>query len=150
MFLVRDLAFYNAGCHEPKGVRRSVVPFRRVLRRMLRPVFLRQVELFRELFHRVDHLDHSLHALRHELNALAQRQDELSEQLKTTLAFGWDHVAMVRRLAVLEDLLAASSSNGTGALGGDESDSRSSILFPGLNSDRDARGDEPEARSKVS
>jgi hypothetical protein len=38
-----------------------------------------------------------------ELNSLERRQEQLDWQFKTAMAFGWDHVAMARRLAVLED-----------------------------------------------
>lgn len=119
-----------------------MVPLRRALRRVLRPIFLRQVEMFQEVHHRIDHLDHTCHAIRHELHAIARRQDELSEQLKTTLAFGWDYVAMVRRLATLEDQVALLTGNA--AAGPDDVEAHPSILFPGLAGDRD------EARSKVS
>jgi hypothetical protein len=130
---VRDLAFYNAGYHETKGIRRVVLPFRRALRRVLRPIFLRQVELYQEIDH--------------ELNDLSRRQDELAEQLKTTLAFGWDYVAMVRRLAVLEDQIA--SVTGTAAPIVNDAESRTSILSPGLTCAQDESNGEPEARSKV-
>jgi hypothetical protein len=138
---VRDLAFYNAGCQETKGVRRAVVPFRRALRRLLRPIFYRQVELLQEIWHRLDHIDHSLQALRHEVHTLSLRQDELDEQLKTTLAFGWDYVATVRRLAIMEDQIALLT--GTAAPSIDDTDMHPSILFPGLKCD-------PKARSRVS
>jgi hypothetical protein len=152
---VRDLAFYNAGCQETRGVRRAVVPFRRAVRRLLRPIFHRQVELYQEIWHRLDHIDHSLHALhheqhalrhelhalRHELHTVSGRQDGLDEQLKTTLAFGWDYVATVRRLAVMEDQIALLT--GTAAPKFDDTEAHPSILFPGL-------GYDPQARSKVS
>jgi hypothetical protein len=144
--LVRDLAFYNAGYHATKGVRRGLVPIRRLLRRVLRPIFLRQVEMFQEIWDRLDalgRLEESVSTLRDELQAMSHRQDVLAEQWKTTLAFGWDHVALVRRLAVLEDQVASLSGNA--ATISDDPDSHPSILFPGLTYGQD----EPEARSKV-
>jgi hypothetical protein len=138
---VRDLAFYNAGCHETRGVRRAVVPFRRALRRVLRPIFLRQVELLQEIWHRLDHLDHEVHALHHELHVLSQRQDDLAEQLKTTLAFGWDYVALVRRLAIMEDQIATLT--GASATTLDDTEAQTSILFPGFKRDPE------EPRAKV-
>jgi hypothetical protein len=83
---VQDLAFYNAGCSGLKGWRRIVIPFRRLLRRLLRPIFQRQVALFEQVF---------------------RREDLLEAQIQTTMAFGWDYVALVRRLAVLEDRVEA-------------------------------------------
>jgi hypothetical protein len=76
------------------------------------------------------------------------RHGELSEQIQTTMAFGWDYVAMVRRLATLEDQIAAL----TGAAGatGDEGDPHPSILFPGLEkAARRSTDDDGEVRSKV-
>src|SRR5206468_3273302 len=79
---MRELAFYEAGYHEVKGIRRAVIPFRRLLRRLLRPIFLQ---------------------LDAELRSLARRHDEFDRELKAVRAMGWDHVALARRLAVLED-----------------------------------------------
>jgi hypothetical protein len=100
---VRDLAFYNHGCHEPKGVRKAVVPVRRLLRRMLRPAFQRLVEILTSLCDRLDAEEHATHALRHEMALLRGRQDRMAGQLQTAVALGWDYVALTRRLAVLED-----------------------------------------------
>ncbi len=98
-----DLAFYNAGCQEPRGLRRVLVFARRGLRRILRPIFQRQVELFQALCDRLDAAERADASLRDDLNALAKRHDNLNAQMQTAMAFGWDYVAMVRRLSVLED-----------------------------------------------
>ena len=90
---MRDIAFYNVGISELKGFRRVVIPFRRLLRRLLRPIFLRQVELFGQLDAQLENI--------------ARRQDLLEEQVKATLAFGWDYVVLTRRLAALEDQVSA-------------------------------------------
>jgi hypothetical protein len=90
---MRDLVFYEAGYHEVKGIRRVVIPFRRLLRRLLRPIFL--------------HLDSRLNSLGAELNSLDRRQNLLDRDLKAVVAMGWDHVAMVRRLASLEEHVEA-------------------------------------------
>jgi hypothetical protein len=104
-----DLAFYNAGCHEPKGARRVVVPARRALRRLLRPIFQRQAELLQAICHRLDAAEAADAALRGNVDALARRQDQLADQMRETIAFGWDYVALTRRLAALEDRIAAST-----------------------------------------
>ena len=80
-----DYAFYHAGIHEPRGIRRIIVPVRRLLRRIMRPMLLRQAEL---------------------LQSLSERIDENSSQMQTAVALGWDHVALVRRLATIEEQLA--------------------------------------------
>src|SRR4051794_18208905 len=105
-FAVYDLAFYDAGCHEPRGIRRAFVPARRLLRRLLRPVFLRQVALFQNLIERLDAGEESIRVVRSEFGDHVRRLDELEEQAQAIQAFGWDYVAMGRRMAVLEDQLA--------------------------------------------
>jgi hypothetical protein len=97
---MRDYLFYNYGCTEPKGFRRIVIPFRRLLRRLLRPMFQHQIELYRQLDADIDRLDA-------DIDRLSQRQDRLDCQLKATMSSGWDHVAIVRRLAALEDHVEA-------------------------------------------
>ncbi len=162
-----DLAFYEAGGHASKGLRGGLVLLRRGLRRILRPVFLRQVEIFQYLIQRLDGLDtlapkverheHAVFALRVDSDSLqerhrdlSQRQDDLADQVQTALAFGWDYVALVRRLATLEDQVAALT--GTTPTVADEGETHSSILFPGM--EKVARKPAPvadgEIRTKVS
>jgi hypothetical protein len=90
---MRDYLFYNYGCTEPKGLRRVVIPFRRILRRFLLPMFQHQIELYRQLDADIDRL--------------SQRQEQLDCQLKASTSLGWDHIAIVRRLAALEDHVEA-------------------------------------------
>ncbi|WP_406696768.1 hypothetical protein V5E97_37850 [Singulisphaera sp. Ch08] len=152
---MQDFAFYNAGSHAMKGPRAVLVVARRVMRRVLRPIFLRQVEIFQYLADRLDNHENRVFALRIDADAmkrqhgelaaelgrqnealayrqdlLSGRQDELADQIQTTMAFGWDYVAMVRRLATLEDQLA--SLTGSTLPSSDEGDAHPSILFPGL------------------
>jgi hypothetical protein len=157
-----DFAFYNVGCHEVKGVRRLSVLVRRMLRRILRPIFVRQAEMFRQLADLLDDHEHRIFALRVGSDALdrrndelavrheglSRRQDELADQIQTTMAFGWDYVALVRRLAALEDQVAVLTGTATVV---DESDQNASILFPGLENTprRTAGTDDTEVRSKV-
>jgi hypothetical protein len=134
---VQDLAFYNAGCDKPRGLRRAVVPVRRLLRRLLRPIFIRQVELFQHLITRLDADETSLRGACEDIERLSKRQDELDDRVETVLAFGWDYVAMVRRLAILEDQVAALTGHNTPTA--DEADLQPSILFPSLDANREAR-----------
>jgi hypothetical protein len=90
---MRDYHFYNYGYTEPTGFRRIAIPFRRLLRRLLRPMFERQVDLCRQL-------DADIHTL-------SARQDRLHHQLEATSAFNCDYIAMVRRLAALEEHVEA-------------------------------------------
>jgi hypothetical protein len=135
---VPDLAFYNAGCTDAHGIRRVVVLARRLLRRVLRPIFAHQVVLYQYL---IDRLDRGETTVQGELETLRKRQDELAERVETIQAFGWDYVAMVRRLAVLEDQLAAVT--GQAGPSSEDGDSQPSILFPGF-------GEDSTARTKVS
>jgi hypothetical protein len=103
------LAFYNVGCDEPKGRRRLIVPLRRALRRVLRPFFLRQVEIFSHLCDRLDAAEAADLNLRRQFEHMSARQDDLADQAHAAVAFGWDYMAMVRRLAALEDRVEALS-----------------------------------------
>ena len=99
---MRDLAFYNVGCDAPSGARAFLVLPRRLLRRLLRPFFQRQVDLYRDLHQRIDAVEDSLRAVR-------ERQDKLAAETHASVALGWDHVALARRLACLEDAVEALS-----------------------------------------
>src|SRR5262245_19240357 len=139
-FSMKDYAFYNVGCHDARGVRGLMVMVRRLMRRILRPFFLRQAELFQHLAGLVEDHEHRVYALRidqeslkHRHDAMIRRQDEMAarqdeqgEQLHTTMAFGWDYVALVRRLATLEDQVAALT--GSAVTPGDEGEAHPSIL----------------------
>ena len=72
-------------------------------------------------------------ALSETVSNLGRRQDELDEKIRAVHALHWDHVALARRLAAIEDLLAARPARGEG-------DARPSLPFPGLDD---------EARSRV-
>ena len=90
---------------------------RRTLHRLLAPSFDRVAELLRQqdqdtadlarrlddLSRRLDDLDRRLDPLAHGLDDATRRQDQLDRQVKAATAFGWDHVALTRRLASLED-----------------------------------------------
>jgi hypothetical protein len=112
--LMSDLAFFNAGCARKTGIRKLIVPPRRALRRLLRPIFQSQVVLFQWICDRLDEGERNDHKLEREFKDLTQRQDRLGEQIQATQALGWDHVALVRRLAVLEDRVEALASGRSG------------------------------------
>ena len=97
---MRDFAFYNAGGSGGSGPRRVLVLARRLLRRILRPVFFRQEEIYRDLQAQIDELTRRR-------DALAEQVHGLSAQLDAAAAFGWDYVALARRLAALEDHVEA-------------------------------------------
>jgi hypothetical protein len=88
---VRDFAFYNAGIDEAKGPKRVLGLARRALRRILRPMFFHQEAIYRDLQGQIDQLSAQI--------------ETLSGRLSSTDAFGWDYVAMARRLAAIEDHL---------------------------------------------
>ena len=64
---------------------------------------------------------------------LTRRQDELDAKVQTLMALGWDHVALARRLASLEDQVAVLTGSTRPRLVR-EVDPHPSILFPGLDS----------------
>jgi hypothetical protein len=151
---MRDFAFYHVGFSGQRGLRALLVPFRRLIRRLLRPMLYRQAELLKGLQAQIDLL--AIQARRQEIAAregdaglareieavrdrepdprlverierleqltgrldqlerltgrfdqLERRDEELASQLDATSAFGWDYVALVRRLASLEDHVEA-------------------------------------------
>jgi hypothetical protein len=137
VFPMPDLAFYNAGCEGSSGLRQLLVLPRRLLRRLLRPIFQQQVALFQHLIDRLDRSETEDRKLEGELATLTKRQSEIDDRVETVLAFGWDYVAMVRRLALIEDQLAALG--GHTAAPSEESDARPSILFPGFEPSSEPR-----------
>jgi hypothetical protein len=72
----------------PRGLRRLILPVRRLLCRVLRPVFVRLADLLRDLDG--------------DQRRLAERQDRLGEQVDALLNRGWDQAALLRRVAALE------------------------------------------------
>ncbi|WP_152052017.1 hypothetical protein [Tautonia marina] len=89
---MRDFAFYNAGIDDAKGPKRVLGLARRLVRRLLRPMFFHQEALYRDLQTQIDHLTGQVEAL--------------SQRSAAADAFRWDAVAMARRLASIEDHLA--------------------------------------------
>jgi chromosome segregation ATPase len=71
------------------------------------------------------------------VSAIGRRQDDLHERIQAVHALHWDHVALARRLAAIEDALAA---NGTPAPRRQDDEAQSLLPFPGLE-------DEPRSRA---
>lgn len=69
-----DLAFYNVGCEDARGKRVVSVGLRRAVRRILRPIFVRQTELYRMAFDRIEGSERVLLAVH---QALLQKQHEV-------------------------------------------------------------------------
>ncbi len=102
-----DLTFYNAGCADKTGLRMLIVPPRRLLRRILRPIFQRQVELFQSICDRLDALERHDERFDREIERVRKRQDALGHKLETTQALAWDYVELIPRIAELEDRIEA-------------------------------------------
>jgi len=85
-------------------------------------------ELRTELVKRVSQLN----TLSETTGGLGRRQDETEDRFEAVKALHWDHVALARRLAVIEDLLSVPAPSG-----GEEP--RPSIPFPGLEDGARAR-----------
>lgn len=115
---------------EEAGRLRSVMqPTRRALGRVLRPYFAHQQAQVDRVERRIDELDaqqptvdglleavkelaeiqaqltQALEALTAQVAGLADRQDEVDRKAAAVAAVTWDHVALTRRLASLEDQL---------------------------------------------
>jgi septal ring factor EnvC (AmiA/AmiB activator) len=161
---MRDYAFYNID-NDQTRLRLAVVPTRRLLRRLLRPMFLRQEQILRDLGEAVDHLSRCCADLERRQEELAQRYEDVAERhedlaqrhedlterwgktnhlavhlfdvwaennhdlvmdhkklrkemsqairqleqdTSAVAAIGWDHVAVARRIAAIEDHLGDS------------------------------------------
>ena len=97
------LAFYNVGCEPGPGLIGLKSRVRRQLRRILLPMFKRLVQLLASICHRLEATEHEVRELRVLVDDLRLRHEDQAARAPATLAFGWDYVAMVRRLAVLEE-----------------------------------------------
>ncbi len=71
-----------------------------------------------------------LHALSNSVGGINGRLTGIDEALRAFQALHWDHVALTRRLAAIEDLLAATSSDARATL--EEGAARPLLPFPGL------------------
>jgi hypothetical protein len=85
---MRDYVFYNVSCGKATGLGRFVGPCRRLVRRLLRPFFQRQVVLFEEMDA--------------EIAEVSRQQALVNAKMDVLLR---EHEAVVRRLATLEDHL---------------------------------------------
>lgn len=98
-----DLAFYNAGT-EPRGALRNLVVMpRRLVRRLLRPIFQHLTQILQYLCIRLDLADQANERLQGEVQRLDAMQSALADATQSSIALGWDQAALARRIAVLED-----------------------------------------------
>jgi outer membrane murein-binding lipoprotein Lpp len=79
------------------------LPARRAAKRLARRLFRRPYAVLDSLFARLGVVERTTAHLGGEVQALAARQAALADDARAALALGWDHVALVRRLARLED-----------------------------------------------
>ena len=129
---------------EERGRLRGVVqPTRRALGRVLRPYFAHQQAQVDRVEQRVDQLGarqpdidellsavrelaeiqaqltQALEALTAQVGCLVDRQDEVDRKAAAVAAVTWDHVALTRRLASLEDSLSDQEAGRVGDREGD-------------------------------
>jgi hypothetical protein len=97
------LNFYNTGCEPTSGRAGPKMRLRRLARKLLMPGFQRLVEILASLCRRLDILEYEVRDLKAMVDDLRRRQEEQAARMPSLIAFGWDYVAMVRRLAVLEE-----------------------------------------------
>ena len=100
---MEHLVFYHHGCQPTPGGSRIARLVRRGARKAILPMCQRLVEILSNLVARLDHDEHEIRTLRRDVDELRRRHDDQETKLPAALAFGWDYVAMVRRLAVLEE-----------------------------------------------
>ena len=97
------LAYYNTGCEPARGLGRPKVWARRLLRKLLFPASRRLVEILASLCRRLDVGELEVRELQVQLDDLRRRHEDHSARLNAAVAFGWDYVALTRRLAALEE-----------------------------------------------
>jgi hypothetical protein len=100
----RDYAFYSEGMR-PTGLGIILVLIRRVLRRLQRPWFFRQEQIFNDLRHSIDVQDAKIADAREVLGETNRLLQELRTEVHKREAQAWDQTAIARRLAALEDSL---------------------------------------------
>ncbi len=153
-----DLAFYNVGCESSGGKRALVVAPRRLLRRLMRPMLFRLEAILQRMVQRQDQSDQgilTIHTeflalrtevlnlrahipilqgeigkLQQEIHTLTNWHHAVSEQARTAIAMAWDEVAVVRRLAVIEEHVESLLPPNRRAAAEDEM--IPAIMFPGL------------------
>jgi hypothetical protein len=101
---MRDLSFQNAGCEPARGPRALLVLIRRALRRVLRPIFARQVEILTSIVERLDAVDARLDSqetnLERQVAIMRARAQGISSHLNGLTA---DHYAVAHRLNAVEE-----------------------------------------------
>jgi hypothetical protein len=97
------LAFYNSGCESANGRVGLKIRLRRLARKLVLPASQRLVEILISLCRRLDATEYEIRDLKSQVDDLRRRQEDQAAKIPSTIAFGWDYVAMVRRLAVLEE-----------------------------------------------
>lgn len=100
---VDTLAPAQSGLSLRQKLRRKAAPFCRGVRTVVRPSLRRVARAFQWLCDEPGPKPDPIHDLHIELQQLRNRVDHLESHLQTTMAFGWDYIAMTRRLAILED-----------------------------------------------
>jgi|ERR671935_886406 hypothetical protein len=111
-----DYAFYETG-EQARRLRWLVVPARKLLRRLLGPVWERERALFAAIDADLVRVDERMTVQNEEMKArdeelketlrdLGERIEALDERLHSTAALVWDQVALARRLAKIEEHLA--------------------------------------------
>lgn len=113
----------DAGLAEPRGRKRALVPFRKVLLRLLRPSFQR--------------VEAELAAMDGRLESARAQAEQTDRRVRQAVAFGWDYVALVRRVTVLEDLVEELRTELASHRAGDASPR--TIPLPGLGSEPSPR-----------
>lgn len=79
---------------------------RRLIKTMLQRLAPRALVIYESIFRRLDELEKLSRESRYQLDAMAAQVETGTAMAQASLAMGWDHVALVRRLAVLEDRVA--------------------------------------------
>jgi hypothetical protein len=96
-----DFDFFNHTSN-PKGLRRGLYLMQRTLRMTLRPMLFRLRDLIAHLYHRQEADRAHINDLQ---NQVQQLKEEVARLMVIRRAFQLDHLALTRRVAMLEDML---------------------------------------------
>ena len=146
-----ELNLIEAGCGPATGRRHIVLFVRKVTRKVIRPWLVRLDDLFRAVIERIDTADRNAASLQGHVNQFASsvvpRLDRLDavtgslpsveaaiaaleEKLSAFQALHWDHVALTRRLASIEDVIVAGNDSARATI--EAGEARPLLPFPGL------------------
>jgi hypothetical protein len=96
-------AFYNSD-PIPSGLGWLVYPVRRLIRRIQRPYYFKLQSMIDQMTAQLDQACQQVHEVQKDLSQVRlELQHERDQNRQQVRALSWDHIAVVRRMAAVED-----------------------------------------------